>query len=133
MCPMLDDRNDTESAQQFDGAVSWDRQSNQTGWTALLGTSAGSPEVSHYAAPARARDLTALPPTFIDVGSAETFRDEAVEYATRIWAAGGDAELHVWPGGFHGSDLSVPHAALSKATKAARASWLDRLLRRLGA
>jgi acetyl esterase/lipase len=36
-----------------------------------------------------------LPPAFIDVGSAETFRDEAVTYVSRIWQAGGVAELHV--------------------------------------
>ena len=30
---------------------------------------------------------------------------------SRIWQAGGVAELHVWPGGFHGFDGIVPHAA----------------------
>ena len=69
-----------------------------------------------------------LPPTFIDVGSADTFRDEDVDYASRIWQAGGVAELHVWPGGFHGFDGMVPTAALSKAAVAARANWLARLL-----
>lgn len=81
-----------------------------------------------YAAPARAEDLTGLPPAFIDVGSAETFRDEAVAYATRMWQAGGRAELHVWPGGFHGYDQMAPEAALSQDTKAARLRWLRRLL-----
>ena len=62
-----------------------------------------------YAAPALATDLSGLPPppAFIDVGSAEVFRDEAVTYASRLWAAGVQAELHVWPGGFHGF-ASVP-------------------------
>ena len=61
-----------------------------------------------YAAPSRAEDLSGLPPTFIGVGSAEVFRDEDVAYASRIWAAGGIAELHVWPGGFHGFDGLAP-------------------------
>ncbi|GLW11319.1 hypothetical protein Misp01_64470 [Microtetraspora sp. NBRC 13810] len=52
---------------------------------------AGGPDVSPYAAPARAADLSGLPPAFIDVGSAETFRDESVAYASRIWLAGGSA------------------------------------------
>ncbi|MFD6974554.1 alpha/beta hydrolase fold domain-containing protein [Streptomyces sp. NPDC059949] len=34
-----------------------------------------------YAAPARATDLSGLPPAYIEVGSAETFRDEHVAYA----------------------------------------------------
>ncbi|CAG9977405.1 unnamed protein product [Clonostachys byssicola] len=37
--------------------------------------------VSHLAAPARATDLSGLPPAYIDVSSAEPFRDEAVAYA----------------------------------------------------
>jgi acetyl esterase/lipase len=39
--------------------------------------------------------LTGLPPTYLEVGSAEVFRDETVAYASTIWAAGGIAELHV--------------------------------------
>ncbi|SDS56058.1 alpha/beta hydrolase [Actinoplanes derwentensis] len=126
--PMLDDRNDTASSVQMAGLGIWDRGSNRTGWSALLGEAAGGPDVSPYAAPARATDLSGLPPAFIDVGSAETFRDEDVAYATRIWQAGGRAELHVWPGAFHGFDAMVPSAALSQDARQARVRWLDRLL-----
>ncbi|GAB2831017.1 alpha/beta hydrolase [Actinocorallia aurea] len=128
MCPMLDDRNDTVSARQMAGRGIWDRASNAAGWTALLGDARGTDAVSPYAAPARAADLSGLPPAFIDVGSAETFRDEDVAYAARLWQAGGVAELHVWPGGFHGFDTMAPHAALSRDAKDARARWLTRLL-----
>ncbi|MEU0671965.1 alpha/beta hydrolase [Streptomyces sp. NPDC006172] len=128
MCPMLDDRNDTPSAHQMAGLGVWDRTSNETGWGALLGEARGTADVSPYAAPARADDLSGLPPAFIDVGSAETFRDEDVAYASRIWQAGGSAELHVWPGGFHGFDAMVPQAALSQAARAIRLRWLRRLL-----
>lgn len=127
-CPMLDDRNDSPSALQMAGAGVWDRSSNETGWTALLGEARGGDDVSYYAAPARAADLSGLPPTFIDVGSAETFRDEDVAYANAIWRAGGIAELHVWPGGFHGFDQLAPEAALSKSARAAQADWFRRLL-----
>jgi acetyl esterase/lipase len=125
---MLDDRNATPSAWQMAGAGVWDRAANEVGWTALLGDARGGPDVSPYAAPARAADLSGLPPAFIDVGSAETFRDEDVAYATRIWQAGGSAELHVWPGGFHGFAGAVPQAAMSRAAVAAQRDWLRRLL-----
>jgi acetyl esterase/lipase len=128
MCPMLDDRNDTPSSRQMAGLGVWDRVSNETGWTALLGERRGGPDVSPYAAPARAEDLSGLPPAFLDVGSAETFRDEVVAYASRIWQAGGVAELHVWPGGFHGFDGFAPQAALSRTARAAHLDWLRRLL-----
>ncbi|MGW4224453.1 alpha/beta hydrolase [Streptomyces bauhiniae] len=126
--PMLDDRNDTPSSHQMAGVGVWDRTANETGWNALLGERRGGPDVSPYAAPARATDLAGLPPAFLDVGSAETFRDEVVEYASRIWRSGGVAELHVWPGGFHGFDAFAPEASLSKAARAAQLGWLERLL-----
>ncbi|KUO08970.1 alpha/beta hydrolase [Streptomyces sp. DSM 15324] len=128
MCPMLDDRNDTPSSHQMAGLGVWDRTANETGWGALLGELRGGPDVSPYAAPARAEDLSGLPPAFLDVGSAETFRDEVVAYASRIWQAGGVAELHVWPGGFHGFDGFAPQAALSRSARAAHVDWLRRLL-----
>jgi acetyl esterase/lipase len=106
----------------------WDATANNTGSTALLGAARGGPDVSPYAAPARATDLSGLPPAFIDVGSAETFRDEDVTYASRIWQAGGRAELHVWPGGYHGFDVLVPQARISREARAARVRWLHRLL-----
>ncbi|MDX2939334.1 alpha/beta hydrolase [Streptomyces ipomoeae] len=126
--PMLDDRNDTPSAHQMAGLGVWDRSANAMGWATLLGDRCGTPGVSAYAAPARAEDLSALPPAYLDVGSAETFRDETVAYAARLWQAGGDAELHVWPGGFHTFDQYAPQAALSRAARTARLAWLRRLL-----
>ncbi|GHH16972.1 alpha/beta hydrolase [Streptomyces lanatus] len=128
MCPMLDDRNDSPSTYQMAGLGIWDRTANETGWTALLGERRGGADVPAYAAPARAEDLSGLPPAFLDVGSAETFRDEVVAYASRIWQAGGVAELHVWPGGFHGFDGFAPQAAVSQACQRAHVGWLRRLL-----
>ena len=126
--PMLDDRNDSVSAHQMTGVGVWDRTSNDTGWGCLLQGGQGGPDVSPYAAPARAEDLSNLPPAFLDVGSAETFRDEVVEYASRIWKAGGQAELHVWPGGYHAFDSIVEDAALSRCAQAQRLPWLRRVL-----
>ncbi|MET7508687.1 alpha/beta hydrolase fold domain-containing protein [Streptomyces albidoflavus] len=128
MYPMLDDRDETVSSAQFDGIGVWDRTSNRMGWTALLGDRRGTGEVSPYAAPARATDLSGLPPAFIEVGSAEVFRDEDVAYASALWRDGGQAELHVWPGGFHGFDLVAPHTAMAQAAVAARDAWVARIL-----
>jgi acetyl esterase/lipase len=126
--PMLDDRGITKSTRQFDGIGVWDRVSNETGWSALLGEARGGPDVSPYAAPARATDLQGLPPAFLDVGSAEIFRDETVAYADALWDAGGHAELHVWPGGFHAFDIFAPHTALSRGMIRTRSAWMSRIL-----
>ncbi|WP_330461148.1 alpha/beta hydrolase [Streptomyces sp. NBC_00820] len=130
MSPMLDDHNDTVSSRQMAGIGVWDRTANETAWTAVLGDRRGGPDVPPYASPARATDLSGLPPAFLDVGSAETFRDEVVAYASRIWQYGGDAELHVWPGGFHGFDTFAPDTALSRAARTTQLNWLTRLLNR---
>ncbi|WP_301125295.1 alpha/beta hydrolase [Streptomyces cacaoi] len=128
MYPMLDDRDRTVSSAQFEGVGVWDRGSNAMGWTALLGERRGTDDVSVHAAPARASDLAGLPPAFIDCGSAEVFRDEDVAYATALWHAGVQAELHIWPGGFHGFDLTAPHTALAHAMTATRNAWVARTL-----
>lgn len=122
--PMLDDRP-TRSTGSFDGIGVWDRVSNETGWAALLGDAGHE---APYAVPARASDLSGLPPAFIDVGEAEIFRDEAVEYAQRLWEAGGEAELHVWPGAFHACDIFAPHAGISRRMIRTRRDWLRRIL-----
>jgi acetyl esterase/lipase len=127
---MLDDRLDTPSARQMAGAGLWDRSSTAVAWQAYLGDRYGRPDVPAYAVPARATDLSGLPPAYIDVGSAETFRDENVAYAHAIWCAGGDAELHVWPGAFHGFDSVASTAALAREARHARTQWLSRVLGR---
>ncbi|MEU8543826.1 alpha/beta hydrolase [Streptomyces sp. NPDC048717] len=130
MCPMLDDRNDSVSAEQMAGRGVWDRHANDLGWTALLGEQRSGEQLSGYAAAARATDLSRLPPAYIDAGAAETYRDECVAYARRVWEAGGDAELHIWAGGFHGFDQLVPHADVSRDARRTRFRWLCRVLNR---
>ncbi|MCK2219533.1 alpha/beta hydrolase fold domain-containing protein [Actinomadura sp. ATCC 31491] len=126
LCPMLDDRDDTPSTEQHADAVVWTRQANRYGWRALLGDQVGGPDVSPYAAPARAADLSGLPPAFVDVGEMEVFRDEDMDYALRLARAGVSTEFHLYPGAFHGFDMMVPDAALSRRAREARVAALKR-------
>ncbi len=128
ICPMLDDRDATVSTVQYPDQGTWVRSSNLTGWNALLGDRRGTDAVSIYASPARATDLSGLPPAFIDCGSAEVFRDEDVAYASALWRDGVQAELHVWQGGYHGFDMLAPHTALAQGANAARNSWIARMI-----
>ncbi|KAF2489916.1 Alpha/beta hydrolase fold-3 [Lophium mytilinum] len=109
-CPMLDDRNNTFSAKQFATGGTWSQGSNA------------------MAAPSRATDLSGLPPTFISVGSAEIFRDEAFAYASTLWKSGVQAEVYVWAGGFHGFTESASSAAVSIISRDARTAWIQRTL-----
>jgi len=111
--PMLDDRT-TVPDPELVPFVTWTYDDNATGWGALLGDSAGGDGVSAYAAPARATDLSLLPPTYIDVGDLDIFRDENVVYARRLAATGIATELHVHPGCPHAFEGLAPNAAVSR-------------------
>ncbi|MFC8846773.1 alpha/beta hydrolase [Micromonospora sp. NPDC057141] len=128
ICPMLDHHNDTTSSRQYAGEPGvWTREMNEFAWRSVLADLADDAVPGHVS-PATADDLSGLPDTYVDAGTAEVFRDEAVAYATRIWAAGGQAELHVWAGGFHGFDALYPHAQISAQARRARTDWLARIL-----
>lgn len=129
-CPMLDDRMTSFSSRQFDETVLWTAPMNEFGWASLLGDRYQSDAVTSYEAAGRAPSLAGLPPTFIEVGSADIFRDEDVDFATRMWSEGGDVELHVWPGAIHGFDVIAPKAAVSVSAVGARTDWIRRLLAR---
>jgi acetyl esterase/lipase len=117
---MLDDSDSTASTQQFESEGRWVRETNRFASNCLLGKRAGTDDVSIYAAPERARDLSGLPPTYLDVGSAEVFRDEVVAYALKIWEAGSDAELHVRNGDFHGFETVQTAAAIAQLSARTR-------------
>lgn len=127
-CPMLDDRMTGQSIYRTDLHSTNNRKTIRNGWTALLGDAVGGPDVSPYASPARAEDLSGLPPAYIDVGGSEALMDEAVDYATRLSNAGVPVELHVWPGAFHGFNSLVPHAAVSRTANETRLAYLSRVL-----
>ncbi|WP_328500616.1 alpha/beta hydrolase [Streptomyces sp. NBC_00457] len=130
ICPMLDHRNATTSSRQYSGVPGvWTGEMNAFGWHAVLGDLTDE-EIPAYVSPALADDLSGLPTTYIDTGSSEVFRDEDTDYATRVWAAGGQAELHVWAGGFHGFDALFPQAQISATARRTRTDWLARLLPR---
>jgi len=127
-CGMYDDRGKTASINQYVKDGTWTRGSNETAWTAILGSQVGKTNVDPLAAVARQTNLGDLPPAYLSVGSAEGFRDENVELAKKIWAAGGQAEVHVWPGGYHCFDMLAPDAAISKACIQAKVDWARKTL-----
>jgi acetyl esterase/lipase len=125
--PMLDDRQITPSS-QYEDLVIWSRASNSFGWRAYL---AGlHSEVPAEAAPARAEDLSGLPPTFICVGGADGFRDESIDYARRLGEAGVPTELHVYPGVPHGFELFVNTRVARQAHQDIE-EWVERQLRQV--
>ncbi len=117
--PMLDDRTTTPDG-EIEPFAMWSTDDNITGWGCLLGAAAGGPDVPEYAAPSRATDLSGLPPTFIDVGQLDIFRNEDVDYAARLAQAGVGVELQLYPGVPHAFEVFAPRAAVAQRALAAR-------------
>jgi acetyl esterase/lipase len=111
--PELDDRLDTGSMQAFVDSPMWNRPLAEQSWKAYLGPLYGTDDVPAYAAPARATDLSGLPPAYVSTAEHDPLRDEGITYAQRLLQAGVSVELHQFPGTFHGSAL-VTTAAVSK-------------------
>ena len=125
--PMLDDRTGTTSdPHPHVGHFVWTPEKNRFGWEALLGMEPGGPDVPTEAVPARAADLSGLPPTFITVGALDLFLEEDMEFTRRLARAGVSAELHIVPGAYHGfamaqgspqvkQTVELRHRALARA------------------
>jgi len=128
--PMLDDRTGIDlNPNPYSGEFVWNRQQNEFGWSSLLGKQPGSPDVTAYAAAARAENLAGLPPTFIGVGSLDLFLDESLAYAGRLSRAGANVELHVYPGAFH-RFYEAPDARVAQAAQRDSRDALRRVMRR---
>ena len=105
--PMLDDRSSATAANP--NYRLWSPGSNKFGWTAYLGDA--DPQV---AVPARREDLSGLAPAWIGVGTHDLFHDEDLAYAERLKSAGVPCQVEIVPGAFHGFDLFVPKAQVSR-------------------
>jgi acetyl esterase len=126
--PELDDRLATVSMNAYTDTPLWNRPNAVVSWDCYLGAGvAGSEDVSEYAAPARATDLTGLPPAYVSVMHFDPLRDEGIAYALALLAAGVTTELHLFPGTFHGSCL-VAYAEISQRELAEEVAVLRKAL-----
>jgi acetyl esterase/lipase len=126
--PMLDDRTVvTKEPHPYAGEFLWTAHNNSFGWTSLLGAAPGSALVSAYAAPARAEDLSGLPPAFISTGGLDLFLEEDMEYARRLMRHGVSVELHVYAGAYHGFDF-LTNAPVAMAARRDSLTALRRFL-----
>jgi acetyl esterase len=126
LVPALDDRLETPSARQFTDLPDFARPEAEVMWRWYLGE---DPEnVSPYAAPARAEDLSGLPAAYVLCAGLDPLRDEGLRYAERMTAAGVAVELHLVPSIPHGF-ASVPSAATSQQLLREQAHVLRRAFR----
>jgi acetyl esterase len=119
--PGLDDRQQTWSQRNFTDTPWLHRDKVAAAWRHYL----GSKPASQYAAPARADDLSGLPPAYIATAEFDPNRDDDIDYAQRLLQAGVQVELHQFPGTFHGSQV-ISSAEVSQRQLAALTAALRR-------
>jgi len=98
-------------------------------WRAYLGPDHEN-EVSTYAAPARATDLSDLPPAYISAAGLDLLRDEDILYAMNLMQAGVSTELHVFPSVPHGFEFFPPGITVGKRALLEYSVVLKRALHR---
>ncbi|BBX24459.1 esterase [Mycolicibacter terrae] len=123
--PMLDDRSAQLPADP--GYRLWSPRSNRFGWTSYLGDA--DPQV---AVPARRTDLSGLAPAWIGVGTLDMFHDEDLAYADRLRQAGVPCEVGTIAGAFHGFDLLLAKAPVSRSFFASQCASLRNAFAREG-
>lgn len=104
--PMLDDRGINKSVNDNDAPV-WNTKSNTIAWQLYLKDIYGTDNVPYYAAPARATDLSNLPPLCTFVGTIEPFYDETVAYCEALRESGVAVHFKEFDGCFHAFELTA--------------------------
>ena len=115
--PVLDDRCETHSMVHGSDLYIWNYQNSLDMWDHYIGED--RTQVSPYAAPAREEDLSNLPPAYIMTCEHDPLRDEAIQYAMQLMAAGVPVELHNYPGTVHGFDSLMDSEVSTRAAKEA--------------
>lgn len=127
--PVLDDRMATPSMRKMIDTPLWNGRSSVHMWRHYLGAEgAARDDTSPYAAPARASDLSGLPPAALTTAEFDPLRDEAIEYAQRLMQAGVPTELHVVPGAIHAFDGLAADIQLSQRVRASRYDAINTLV-----
>ncbi|UZG60184.1 alpha/beta hydrolase [Rhodococcus opacus] len=120
--PALDDRADTPSMIHGADAVFWNSRNALLSWQHYL--AGHTPD--EYTTPSRRTDLSGLPPTYLTVNELDPLRDQGIDYARRLLAAGVHLELHCWPGAFHG--FRMFDTDLTRRTRATDLAAIRRLM-----
>ena len=123
--PEVDDRLCTPSVKAYVAPPLWNHPIAILSWQAYLGPDHDG-ETSPYAAPARAPDLSGLPPAYVVTCEFDPLRDEGIEYAQRLMQAGVPTELHHYPGTFHGASGAGVGTAIASRMVADRTAALAR-------
>ena len=96
---------DWTASMKDNNAPVWNEKLNRNAWNMVL---ENVPELTPFASPSLETDLSGLPPAISLVGSIDPFRDETLDYISRLRKAGVPATCRVYEGCYHAFDMMVP-------------------------
>lgn len=110
--PMLDNRSISQSNKEITDLGVWDAAVNKYAFGCYLKDL--DEEAYKNAVPNLVEDLSNLPDAFVMVGTMDCLRDEGIEYAQKLAAAGNQIELHILPGVVHAFDVFAPTSQIAQ-------------------
>lgn len=122
----LDDRQLAEPPHPYAGTIGLGGEQMRFAWASYV-PDAPSPDVSDYAAPARAEHLRDLPPVFLAIGALDPFIEDNLSFAQRLIRDGVSTTLHVLAGAPHGFDR-LESAEVTQQLRGLRRAHLRRHL-----
>lgn len=115
IAPTIDDRLKTQSSLAFTDPRALNYKTCKKIWNLYLGKGHEDREdISSYAAPSRAMDLSGLPPCYSYVGGLDPHRDETIAYINRLLQSDVSAGFSLYPHCIHGFEIENPDAEISK-------------------
>lgn len=124
--PVTDASCSTASATAFTDTPLWTAGANRIMWDIYLRGSPLDPP-PRYASPARRQDLSGLAAAYVESAEFDPLRDEAIDYAKRLAAAGVTVRLNQTRGTIHAID-TVPSSPATRAAMAKRVEAVRELL-----
>jgi acetyl esterase len=119
---VFDSRLDTPSYREFTTGYGLTRERMAFYWSVYAPREAD--RAHPYAAPLRARDLSGLPPSLLQVAELDVLASESLAMAARLREAGVAVTETVFPGTVHGFLRAVGHVGAAQRAVAEAGAWL---------
>lgn len=110
--PMIDHRQNTESAKNMNSVPAWNAKTNEVGWSYYLNNIEGA--IPIYASPAMNTNYKNLPPTITFVGELEPFKDETINYVESLRGENIPVKFQLFKGAFHAFESLAKNTTIGK-------------------
>ena len=119
--PMIDNRGISLSSREITDNSLWGREQNLMAWNYYLFGQAGAHgrNVDSYVVPIHRDSFYGLPPAFTFVGELDQFRDGTLAFVYKLSRSHVPVEFTLYPGCYHGFEVWVPNADVSKRARRA--------------